>query len=70
MVPALAALAALALLAWFFWPNREPGSGRPAASSAVEDEVELERAEREVQEAEDEESIRDWGPGVQKPPLP
>jgi hypothetical protein len=34
------------------------------------DEAELEQAEREVQEAADEETVRDWGPGVQKPPLP
>jgi hypothetical protein len=35
----------------------------------VEDEVELEQAERDVQEAPDEDTVRDWGPGVQKPPI-
>ena len=46
-------LALLGLLAWFFWPGTD-------ASDA---------AEREVQEAPDEHSVRDWGPGASKPPL-
>jgi hypothetical protein len=46
--------------------------GRTADDAAGErgDEVdreELEQAEREVQEAEDEDSVRDWGPGTTKP---
>ena len=68
MVGLIAAVAALlALLAWFFWPTTEV---RPAARhTEVDDQAELEQAERDVQEAPDEETVRDWGPGVQKPPL-
>jgi len=33
------------------------------------DYAELEQAEREVQEAPDEDSVRDWGPGVKRPPV-
>ncbi|HEV8304237.1 MAG TPA: hypothetical protein VGQ25_04710 [Gemmatimonadales bacterium] len=60
-----AVLALLALLAWFLWPSSDarPGGQRPGV-----DEAELEEAEREVQQAPDEDSVRDWGPGVQKPP--
>jgi hypothetical protein len=68
VVAGLAAL--LALLAWFFWP----GAGKPQQPTAGPrpgvDEAELEEAEREVQEAPDADTVRDWGPGVQKPPLP
>ena len=68
IVVALAAV--LALLAWFVWPSKDAGSSRSAASRAgVEDEAELEQAEREVQEAPDEETVRDWGPGASKPPI-
>jgi len=68
MVGVIAALAGLlALLAWFFWPS---GDVRPPARrTGVDDERELEQAEREVQEAPDQETVRDWGPGVQKPPI-
>jgi len=65
VIAGLAAL--LALLAWFFWPTADP---RPPATRPGVDAAELEEAEREVQEAPDEHSVRDWGPGVQKPPLP
>ena len=51
-----------AALGWFFWPKRR-GDYEPPPRS------ELEAAERDVQEAPDEHSVRDWGPGVQKPPL-
>jgi len=58
----------LLVLAWFFWPSRSPSGvvrkGRPDV-----DEVELERAEREVQEAPNEETVRDWGPGTGQKPL-
>ena len=68
MVGVIAVLAALlALLAWFFWPTADTRT--PATRPGV-DAAELEEAEREVQEAPDEHSVRDWGPGVQKPPLP
>ena len=61
--------ALLALLAWFFWPAGSTASHTPARRAEVEDEIELERAERDVQEAPDEHSVRDWGPGVSKPPI-
>ena len=61
----------LMLLAWFLLGGR--GAARePTARGAVREDIdyaELEEAEREVQEAPDEESVRDWGPGVQKPPI-
>jgi len=51
----------VAVLAWFLRGGR-------AVGEAI-DYAELEEAEREVREAPDEESVRDWGPGVQKPPI-
>jgi len=59
--------ALLALLAWFFWPSAD--TRPPARRADVDDAAELEEAEREVQEAPDEHTVRDWGPGVQKPPI-
>ena len=60
----------LLLLAWFFWPSGDtPNSRRSPGPRPGVDEAELEEAEREVQEAPDEHSVRDWGPGVQKPPI-
>ena len=56
----------LGLLAWFFWPSADR---RPPATRADVDAAELEAAERDVQEAPDEHSVRDWGPGVSKPPI-
>jgi hypothetical protein len=53
----------LLLLAWFFWPSRSPGRRGG-------DNAELEQAEREVQEASNEETVRDWGPGTGQRPLP
>lgn len=69
IVAALAAI--LALLAWFVWPSSSPGtdSRTPGPRPGVDDEAELEQAEREVQEAPDQDSVRDWGPGVSKPPI-
>jgi len=59
----------LIALAWFFWPSTSvPGVVRKERTDV--DEIELERAEREVQEASNDETVRDWGPGTgQKPPL-
>lgn len=51
----------LIVLGWFFWPSRA-AAGRP--------ESELEAAERDVQEAADQDSVRDWGPGSGQKPLP
>jgi Flp pilus assembly protein TadB len=65
-VGTIAAIGALLLLlAWFFWPSAD---ARTPTRRADVDAAELEEAEREVQEAPDEHSVRDWGPGVQKPP--
>lgn len=62
----------LLLLGWFFWPSRRAtdapargGKPRPGV-----DETELEAAERDVQQAADEQSVRDWGPGTGQKPLP
>jgi hypothetical protein len=68
IVVALAAV--LALLAWFVWPSDAAAKpGRPPAPRDDIDRDELEQAEREVQEAPDQDSVRDWGPGVSKPPI-
>jgi hypothetical protein len=58
----------LLLLAWFFWPGRSAGEVIRKDRTDV-DEIELERAEREVQEAPNEETVRDWGPGAGQKPL-
>jgi len=58
----------LLLLAWFFWPSKSvPGVMRKERPDV--DEIELERAEREVQEAPNDETVRDWGPGAGQKPL-
>ncbi|HET9386923.1 MAG TPA: hypothetical protein VFO67_17450 [Gemmatimonadales bacterium] len=61
--------ALLVALAWFFWPSRS-GAGVVRKERPDVDEIELERAEREVQEAPNEETVRDWGPGTGQKPLP
>lgn len=53
----------LLALAWFFWPSKTP----PRANVA---NAELDQAEREVQEAPNQETVRDWGPGTGQKPLP
>jgi hypothetical protein len=53
----------LLALAWFFWPSK-------AAPRRTAANTELEQAEREVQEAPNEETVRDWGPGTGQKPLP
>ncbi len=58
----------LIIFAWLLWPSND---ARPARRERPEvDEVELEAAERDVQEAADDESVRDWGPGSGHKPLP
>ena len=57
----------LAALAWFFWPSTD--SRTPTRRADIDDAAELEQAERDVQEAPDEHAVRDWGPGVSKPPI-
>ena len=59
----------LIALAWFFWPSKSV-AGVIRKERPDVDEIELERAERDVQEAPDEENIRDWGPGTGQKPLP
>lgn len=59
-----AAVAVLVIaLVWLFWPGKQ-------APQRDRDNPELDEAEREVQEAPDEENIRDWGPGTGQKPLP
>ena len=56
------------VLVWFVWPQR-PTAKRPGTDRPGVDRAELEQAERDVQEATDQDSVRDWGPGTgQKPP--
>lgn len=62
----------LAVLGWLFLGGRG-GKHEPTAHRRHNDDVdaaELEEAEREVQEAPDAESVRDWGPGATKPKTP
>lgn len=64
-------LVLVAALGWFFFGGREQAP-EPTARRRVTDEIDyaaLEQAERDVREAEDEDSVRDWGPGIPKPPL-
>jgi beta-lactam-binding protein with PASTA domain len=66
----IAVIAALLLaLAWFFWPGKSTAGVARKARPEV-DESELEQAEREVQDAANEETVRDWGPGAGQKPLP
>ncbi len=58
----------LIILGWFFWPSKDAAPARHERPDV--DESELEAAERDVQEAADEESVRDWGPGTGQKPLP
>jgi len=60
----------LIVLAWFLWPANATNAGQPQRDRPDVDEAELEAAERDVQEAVDEESVRDWGPGTGQKPLP
>jgi len=55
-------------LAWFLWPSKDPAPARRERPDV--DEEELEAAERDVQEAPDQENVRDWGPGSGQKPLP
>jgi len=59
------------LLAWFLLSGRDDAP-EPTTRRQTGDEIghaELEQAERDVQQAPDEDSVRDWGPGVGKPPI-
>ena len=74
MVATLVVLALLLLLAWLVWGGRgdtpEPTAKRRADATDDIDRAELDRAEQDVQEAPDEESVRDWGPGAGRPKPP
>jgi hypothetical protein len=59
----------LAALAWLFVGARSPGP-RPGVERPGVDRGELEAAERDVQEAPNEDEVRDWGPGAGKPRPP
>lgn len=69
---AAAVLAVLALaLAWLFFSGRD-SAPEPTARRVVTDAIdyaELEQAEREVRAADAADEVRDWGPGVPRPPL-
>jgi len=58
----------LIVLAWFLWPGKDVSPARRERPDV--DAAELEAAERDVQEAADDESVRDWGPGSGQKPLP
>jgi hypothetical protein len=62
----------LAVLAWIFFAGRGAGHEPTAHRRAREDidQSELEAAERDVQDAESEDAVRDWGPGAGKPRPP
>lgn len=66
--------ALLVILAWLFCGGRgdapEPTTNRRAGATDAADRAELERAEQDVQEAPDEDSVRDWGPGAGRPKPP
>jgi beta-lactam-binding protein with PASTA domain len=65
----IVAVTLLALCIWFFWPRHmAPRSAAPRRAQEDVDSAELERAEREVQEAQDEDTVRDWGPGTSGTP--
>ena len=67
-----AVLAALGLaLHWLLFSGRD-SAPEPTARRRVSadiDYAELEQAEREVREADDADSVRDWGPGATPPPV-
>lgn len=62
----------LVLLGWLLLSGRddapEPTLRRRADDSI--DYAELEQAERDVRDADDEDGVRDWGPGAGKPRPP
>ena len=73
MIPALLLTAALLVgLTWLLLGGRGD-SHEPTAHRTVDESIdytELEQAERDVRDADDEDSVRDWGPGAGKPRPP
>lgn len=67
-------VAVLLILIWLMWGGRdntpEPTANRRADATDDIDRAELDRAEQDVQEAPDEDSVRDWGPGAGRPKPP
>ena len=67
-----AVVAALGVaLVWLLFSGRD-SAPEPTARRRVNDNInhaELEQAEREVREADDADSVRDWGPGATPPPV-
>jgi hypothetical protein len=62
----------LVLLGWFFFGGRGDAH-EPTAHRRVGEDIdytELEQAERDVRDADDEDSVQDWGPGSTKPRPP
>jgi hypothetical protein len=68
----IALLVVLALFGWLVFGGRGERH-EPTLHRRVNEDIdytELERAERDVQDAADEDSVRDWGPGAGKPRPP
>jgi hypothetical protein len=62
----------VAIFLWFVLGGRS-SSHEPTIHRTVNDDIdraELEEAERDVRDAADEQSVRDWGPGTSKPRPP
>ena len=62
----------LGVFGWLVFGSRD-ARHEPTLHRRVNEDIdytELEQAERDVQEAEDEDSVRDWGPGAGKPRPP
>ena len=73
MISSLVILGLLLLgFAWLLLSGRDDAP-EPTAGRRPDDDIDrttLEQAEREVREAPDDESVRDWGPGASpRPPL-
>jgi hypothetical protein len=66
--------ALLLILVWLVWGGRddspEPTANRRADATDGIDHAELDRAEQDVQEAPDQDSVKDWGPGAARPKPP
>ena len=62
----------LGVLAWLFLASRSDDARARTAGPRPgdRDRGELEAAEREVQEASDEDDVKDWGPGAARPRPP
>lgn len=73
MLPTLVGiLVLLVVLRWFLFGGNgdahEPTAHRKVGQDI--DYSELEQAERDVRDADDEDSVRDWGPGAGRPRPP